>query len=465
MRRIFLCLVLLIMAQAAFGQITAGPTLINFQGRLAKPDGTPVTDGNNYTINFTLYDAVTGGNARWTQTVNSVQVRNGVFAVLLDFSTGFVGQNTIDTAFNGSTWLQIGINGGAALTPRQRIASTAYALKANSVPDNSITSAALVNNAVTNAKIATNAVTNAKIADGSVASSKLADGAVTQSKLGDGSVNNIKLATDAASLLKVSGGAMSSNGTSIGIGTTGPLAPLHIVSPGLLALFLDSSFTAGTWLRMNNASAGGHNWNLISSGSGNTESAGKLLFNDQTNNGGTRMTIDTAGNVGIGTSNPAARLEVNGTARATVVEITGGSDVAEPYSVAPVGKVMPLPGMLVSIDPAHLGRMKVAARAYDRCVGGVISGANGINPGITLRQKGTVADGALPVASIGRVWVRCDASANGAIEPGDLLTTSNTPGHAMRATNANRSNGAVIGKAMSSLKKGKGLVLVLVSLK
>jgi hypothetical protein len=53
---------------------------------------------------------------------------------------------------------------------------------------------------------------------------------------------------------------------------------------------------------------------------------------------------------------------------------------------------------------------------------------------------------------------------NGAIEPGDLLTTSNIPGHAMKAADQARWPGAVIGKAMSSLNEGEGLVLVLVNL-
>jgi hypothetical protein len=63
----------------------------------------------------------------------------------------------------------------------------------------------------------------------------------------------------------------------------------------------------------------------------------------------------------------------------------------------------------------------------------------------------------------GRVWCREDAG-YGAIAPGDLLTTSATPGHAMRATDVSRRAGAVIGKAMTSLEGGRGLVLVLVSL-
>jgi hypothetical protein len=45
-----------------------------------------------------------------------------------------------------------------------------------------------------------------------------------------------------------------------------------------------------------------------------------------------------------------------------------------------------------------------------------------------------------------------------------LLTTSSTPGHAMKVTDHARAQGAILGKAMSSLAEGKGMVLVLVSL-
>jgi hypothetical protein len=70
-------------------------------------------------------------------------------------------------------------------------------------------------------------------------------------------------------------------------------------------------------------------------------------------------------------------------------------------------------------------------------------------------------ENAPPIAMTGRVWCWCDASF-GAIEPGDRLTTSSTPGHAMRAVDRDRADGAVIGKAMTKLETGTGLVLVLV---
>jgi hypothetical protein len=95
-------------------------------------------------------------------------------------------------------------------------------------------------------------------------------------------------------------------------------------------------------------------------------------------------------------------------------------------------------------------------------VAGIVSGANGILPGISISQVG-VNDGGENVALTGRVYVLADAS-NGSIQPGDLLTTSSTPGHAMKVTDHTRAQGAILGKAMSGLKDGKGLVLVLVTL-
>ena len=61
------------------------------------------------------------------------------------------------------------------------------------------------------------------------------------------------------------------------------------------------------------------------------------------------------------------------------------------------------------------------------------------------------------------LWFHADA-AYGEIKPGDLLTTSDTPGHAMKVTEHGLAQGAILGKAMSGLKNGRGMVLVLVTL-
>lgn len=155
------------------------------------------------------------------------------------------------------------------------------------------------------------------------------------------------------------------------------------------------------------------------------------------------------------------RLDVYGTTRTKVLEITGGGDLAEPFDIAHSENIEP--GMVVVIDPQRPGQLRISDKAYDRTVAGCVSGAKGINPGLTMRQKGSVADGSLPVSLSGRVYCRADAS-YGSIQPGDLLTTCDTPGHAMKVTDYAKAQGAVLGKAMTSLEQGQGLVLVLVTL-
>jgi hypothetical protein len=166
-----------------------------------------------------------------------------------------------------------------------------------------------------------------------------------------------------------------------------------------------------------------------------------------------------------GVSTITLDADVNGDGRITTQElqITGGSDLSEQFNIMPAGHVQPEPGMVVSIHPQRVGELIVSTKAYDRTVAGVVSGAGGVKPGMLMGQAGTAADGHSPVALTGRVYVLCDASA-GPIGPGDLLTSSAIPGHAMKVCDHSRAPGAVLGKAMSSLSEGRGLVLVLVSL-
>ena len=150
-------------------------------------------------------------------------------------------------------------------------------------------------------------------------------------------------------------------------------------------------------------------------------------------------------------------LEVVGKARVDVLQITG-ADLAEKFPVSEPVK----PGMVVVIDPDSPGQLRLSRTAYDRRVAGVVSGANDLPAGTILGYLPGLDD-APPIALTGRVWVHCD-SAGGPIEPGNMLTTSNTPGHAMRVTDYSAGQGAIIGKAMTPLEEGSGLVLVLVSL-
>jgi len=92
-------------------------------------------------------------------------------------------------------------------------------------------------------------------------------------------------------------------------------------------------------------------------------------------------------------------------------------------------------------------------------VTGVVSGAGGIQPGIGLTQEG-IFQGNTKVALGGKVKVKVV----GKVQPGDLLTSSSTPGCAMAVKNRRKAFGAVIGKALAA-PDAEGLVLMLVMMR
>ena len=152
-------------------------------------------------------------------------------------------------------------------------------------------------------------------------------------------------------------------------------------------------------------------------------------------------------------------LVANGLAQVNTLQILG-SDLAESF---PAGGRELEPGTVLEIVGDAEGTLRESQTAYDTRVAGVVSGANGLPAGVILEGRHFGKEGKVPVAMSGRVWVKCDATRD-AIHVGDLLTTASRPGHAMRASDPARATGAILGKAMTSLETGTGLVLVLVSL-
>lgn len=163
-----------------------------------------------------------------------------------------------------------------------------------------------------------------------------------------------------------------------------------------------------------------------------------------------------------GTQTITLDSDASGDGRVTtqVLQITGGSDLSENFNI---NETQAEPGMIVSIDPSKPGELVLSREAYDHKVAGIVSGAGGVKPGMLMGQAGTKADGKHPIALTGRVYCWVDAS-HGSVVPGDMITTSPTPGHGMKAADRDRAFGSIIGKAMTGLDNGKGLVLVLVSL-
>ena len=133
----------------------------------------------------------------------------------------------------------------------------------------------------------------------------------------------------------------------------------------------------------------------------------------------------------------------------TLVEVgAAGADLAEIY----YSNEEPKPGEVVSIDSTLKAGVKRSVSSYDLLVLGVVT----TTPGLVIGEKGI--GNPVMVALSGRVPVKV-SSENGAIKPGDALTSSAISGVAMKATKA----GPTIGVAMSGFDgQGVGTVMLYV---
>lgn len=138
--------------------------------------------------------------------------------------------------------------------------------------------------------------------------------------------------------------------------------------------------------------------------------------------------------------------------------ILANADCAEDFDVADDESGEPGTVMVLTDH----GTVRPSDCAYDRRVAGVISGAGDYRPGLIL-DRGETTRRRRPLALLGKVFCWVDATDH-PIRVGDLLTTADRPGHAMKASDQGRSFGAVLGKALAPLASGQGLVPILVAL-
>lgn len=159
---------------------------------------------------------------------------------------------------------------------------------------------------------------------------------------------------------------------------------------------------------------------------------------------------------------------------------TGPADFAEMMAVAGGPDVVE-PGDVLVIGPD--GRLTPAVMPYATNLAGVYSARPGFVGDTQIAERGLqmyepvdaaevnkIRQDQVPVALIGIVPVKATAD-NGAIQPGDLLTTSAVPGHAMKAEPVESNGaeiyptGAILGKALEPLAEGRGIIQVLVTLR
>ena len=188
-----------------------------------------------------------------------------------------------------------------------------------------------------------------------------ADGALYLGNSGHGikrnyfGINDVGLYTTAADVYLSANGTSTSqfvvkNNGNVGIGTANPAQKLTVNSPGYGIEHTDGSVRIGTYVQSDGAFLG-------------TISPHPLIL--MVNNGSARMTVTTNGNVGIGTSTPATKLDVAGEVTATAVNITSDRNAKEQFKPVNarevLAKVVGLPitewQYKTQSDARHIGPM------------------------------------------------------------------------------------------------------------
>ena len=130
----------------------------------------------------------------------------------------------------------------------------------------------------------------------------------------------------------------------------------------------------------------------------------------------------------------------------------GSADVAEWIQLTdPIS-----PGDVIEFDPSATATFSLSRTPCSALVAGVAS----TEPGVTLGGTGTEGGALLALTGIVPIKV---TNEGGPIQPGDLLITSSTPGHAMRWTGEGACPCALVGKALEPMPANTGVILVLLT--
>ncbi|MEM7343876.1 MAG: hypothetical protein AAF485_06505 [Chloroflexota bacterium] len=382
-------------------QATLSTTFV-YQGQLSDAGG-PVNDTCDFT--FKLYDALSGGSQiNSTVTANGVTVTNGSFSTELDFGSD---------AFTGDArYLEITVNCGSGVTtlsPRQQLFAVPYALGLR--PGATIEGAGAVLTGITTGQ------TNAR-------------GLVGKATATTGSTSGVRGETESTN------------------------SGAH----GVYGLAISASATGTGVKGQNNGTTGYGVWGTAGNGTG--------VLGQSNSSSGYGVWAYNTGGIGLLAQGTSTLIEARNNSNQPVFRVlnTGAvqSDVSYTTPAADFAEMLPATSGLEAADVLVIGldgKLTISTEAYQESVAGVYS----TEPGF-LGGAGVNADltGQVPLAVVGIVPVKVSAE-NGAIQPGDMLVASDTPGHAMQA-GTDAPNGTVIGKALSSLDDDLGVIQMLVIL-
>jgi hypothetical protein len=445
-----------------------GPTdTFTYQGRLT--DGGAPANGA-YDFRFSVYTAEVGGSLLGSVMLhNDIAVTNGSFSVNLD-------PGAMNTVFTGEgRWLLVEVRPGSSIgaytaLPRQPITASPYAW--------SLRPGAVISTAASSAegwilKVNSSGTTYP------TASAILGTSATGYAMHGEstGGWGFYGRTDDGYGVFGLDMGATQGRGyggffeSMNGIGVYGESLATrtwnNVHTPGVYGKSTNGAGVLG--LTTGSGGHGGHFANVDIGPSSNQVGVWAATYWGNIFEGWEVATWDTTGTYG---GNLRFRVSYGGNVYADGSYNCGlgascfntgvGADVAERIDA----RARLEPGDVVEIDADNEGQFRLSRDAFSPLVAGVIS----TNPAITMNNNdlanndtGARTDQRPLLALVGQVPVKVSAE-NGAIQPGDLLVASSTPGHAMKA-GPNPPVGTIIGKALEKLNSGTGLIKMLVMLR
>lgn len=474
--------------------VLVAPTVFRVSGTLLTPAGAPRT--GSVTLVASIYSDQTDPSTLWTELQTVTLDANGRYSILVGSTVD--GGVSKELFLNGAgRWLGVGVQGETE-QPRIMLVTVPYALRALDADTLAGKTAAdfvlseNLGNTVKNAlkdpnssdplgNVTTTVGTIAKFSDtiGSVANSIMGEsaGKIGINQASPSATFDVNGSTNFggdANQVSTGGWYWGAPGT-FNIGMTGNSSTrkLTFVGSNAVAMTLDGlnqrlgigTATPATTLDVNGLGRFGSDVFQVSTGGwywGNPSTYVVGLTGNATNgrlsfiaNSAVVATMDASGNFGVGTSTPTAKLDVvgsinvSGNINAKYQDVAEWVDAPEPLDA----------GTVVIVDPTSPNRVIASAKAYDTRIAGAVSAM----PGLVLGDKG---DNKEMVAQGGRVRIKVDAS-YGAIKIGDILVTSDTPGHAMISRPVRVGDiemhrpGTILGRALEAWSDGKGMILVL----
>ena len=471
------------LAIAAIASAQAPPRLVRFAGAVKAAEG--VLPAGAATVTFAVYADAEGGAPLWSETQGVLVDADGRYTAVLGVT--LPEGVPLDIFASGmARWL--GVSGEGLATPaRVMLVSVPYALKAadaDTVGGKPLSALVLAGETP---GVGTDGLTY-------VNTQVLKNGLAGATAATAGTAGRVAMFTDTTNV----GDSLlfQNTGTSrIGLGTTSPLALLHVTSGTAPAAFFDvysnvltalpviyraarGTPSVPTAVQVNdilgglavrgygatNFSGGGRGQVAFMAAENWNDGAQGTYLSIKTSALGTagapveRLRVAADGKVGVGTTAPTAMLHVAGDA---VVDGNIGAKYQDVAEWVESGEKL-APGTVVVVDAGMANGVRPATAAYDAKVAGAVSA----QPGVILGEKGATKS---LVAQSGRVKVKVDAR-YGAVKAGDLLVTSPTPGYAMVSKPVKMKGldlhrpGTILGKALEPLAAGQGEVLVLLTL-